>query len=219
MSECVTGAETVNGVPVKYRNGAMRREETLRGKSRRRKRRHPAGVSCRVLRNSPCSKRGTLPPRPLVARRITIHSRSRCVGVRDGSGNRAAGADANTLQDFPAGCCEIRLAARWSEQGVAKFALRRGGRSGEIRTRGLTVPNRTRYQTALHPEKIIKLFSTTTPRVFSVRVWWRVALTEGFAEGFAEHTFVLRPLSSRLFSRGRNQPYRNPNCATPRKGY
>ena len=55
------------------------------------------------------------PPRPLVARRMTIHSRSRCVGVRDGSGNRAAGADANTLQDFPAGCCEIRLAARWSE--------------------------------------------------------------------------------------------------------
>ena len=34
MSECVTGAETVNGVPVKYRNGAKRSEETLWGNVR-----------------------------------------------------------------------------------------------------------------------------------------------------------------------------------------
>ena len=52
-------------------------------------------------------------PRALVARRMTVHSGSRYVGVRDGSGNRAAGVNADTLQ--------ICL------QGVAKFALRRGG--------------------------------------------------------------------------------------------
>ena len=34
-------------------------------------------------------------------------------GGRDASGNRAADVNANTLQGFPAGCCEIRLAARW----------------------------------------------------------------------------------------------------------
>ena len=52
-------------------------------------------------------------PRALVARRTVKGQGSRCVGVRDGSGNRAAGADANTPRGFPTGCCEYRLAARW----------------------------------------------------------------------------------------------------------
>ena len=52
-------------------------------------------------------------PRALVARRTVKGQGSRCVGVRDGSGDRAAGADASTPRGFPTGCCEYRLAARW----------------------------------------------------------------------------------------------------------
>ena len=52
-------------------------------------------------------------PRALVARRTGICLCSRRDGVRDGSGNRAAGADASTPRGFPTGCCEYRLAARW----------------------------------------------------------------------------------------------------------
>ena len=43
------------------------------------------------------------------------------------------------------------------------------GRSGETWTRGLTVPNRTRYQTALHPDKYVFCFNLLW------RVWERVA--------------------------------------------
>lgn len=68
----------------------------------------------RVLRTLPCVNklRGAL-PRALVARRTGICLCSRRDGVRDGSGNRAAGADASTPRGFPTGCCEYRLAARW----------------------------------------------------------------------------------------------------------
>lgn len=52
-------------------------------------------------------------PRALVVRRTGICLCSCRDGVRDGSGNRAAGADASTPRGFPTGCCEYRLAARW----------------------------------------------------------------------------------------------------------
>ena len=48
--------------------------------------------------------------------------------------------------------CRTTQTPRTTSAGCPSFAFGRSGRSGEIRTRGLTVPNRTRYQTALHPE-------------------------------------------------------------------
>lgn len=50
--------------------------------------------------------------------------------------------------------CRTTQTPRTTSAGCPSFAFGRSGRSGEIRTRGLTVPNRTRYQTALHPDKI-----------------------------------------------------------------
>lgn len=49
--------------------------------------------------------------------------------------------------------CRTTQTPRTASAGCPSFAFGRSGRSGEIRTRGLTVPNRTRYQTALHPDK------------------------------------------------------------------
>lgn len=59
--------------------------------------------------------------------------------------------------------CRTTQTPRTTSAGCPSFAFGRSGRSGEIRTRGLTVPNRTRYQTALHPDKDIKL-SALSPR-------------------------------------------------------
>lgn len=59
--------------------------------------------------------------------------------------------------------CRTTQTPRTTSAGCPSFAFGRSGRSGEIRTRGLTVPNRTRYQTALHPDKDIKL-SASSPR-------------------------------------------------------
>ena len=72
--------------------------------------------------------------------------------------------------------CRTTQTPRTTSAGCPSFAFGRSGRSGEIRTRGLTVPNRTRYQTALHPDKISNCLRRPPPKVPSACVWRSVAL-------------------------------------------
>ena len=88
--------------------------------------------------------------------RVTLHSHSFLVGVarlvsRAPCLRKCARRNSDCCTADRVSVCFCR-ATSWDKKARANCPCFLSGRSGETWTRGLTVPNRTRYQTALHPD-------------------------------------------------------------------
>ena len=88
--------------------------------------------------------------------RVTLHSHSFLVGVarlvsRAPCLRKCARRNSDCCTANRVSVCFCRTTS-WGKKARANCPCFLSGRSGETWTRGLTVPNRTRYQTALHPD-------------------------------------------------------------------
>ena len=88
--------------------------------------------------------------------RVTLHSHSFLVGVarlvsRAPCLRKCVRRNSDCCTANRVSVCFFR-ATSWDKKARANCPCFLSGRSGETWTRGLTVPNRTRYQTALHPD-------------------------------------------------------------------